>query len=62
MRTSLLSLTIIRNSISLRAFTVYMENLLQFETSLWSNLPNKIDTEVSFTASHVNTDHEDTFN
>ena len=62
MRTSLLSLTILRNSFSLRAFTVYMENLLQFEISLWSNLPNKFDTEMSVIGSHVNTDYEDTFN
>ena len=33
----LLTKMILRNFISLRAFTVYMENSLQFEISLWSN-------------------------
>ena len=35
----LLTKLILRNFISLRAFTVYMKNSLQFEISLWSNWP-----------------------
>ena len=49
---------ILRNFISLCAFTVYMESSLRLEISLWSIW--QICTKVSFTTpeSHVNADNE----
>ena len=44
---------ILRNFISLRVFTVYMENSLRFEISLSSTDRSEICTEVSFTLSEV---------
>ena len=48
---------ILRNFISLRAFTVYMENSLQFEISLWSIWPkwNLHQSEFHFDWTYVNT-------
>ena len=48
---------ILRNFISLRAFTVYMENSLQFEISqsIWQNLHQ---SEFYYARSHVNADNE----
>ena len=46
---------ILRNFISLRAFTVYMENSLWFEISLRSNLHR---SEFHYAQSHVNADNE----
>ena len=59
----LLLLMILRNFISLRAFTVYMKNSLQFEISLQSNGPkwNLHRSEFNFDWSHANTDKEVTF-
>ena len=44
---------ILRNFISLQAFTVYMENSLQFEISLRSNW-----SEFHYARTHVNADNE----
>ena len=51
---------ILRNFISLPAFTVYMENSLRFEISLRSNWPkwNLHRSEFHYTLSHVNADNE----
>ena len=51
---------ILRNFISLWAFTVYLENSLWFEFSLWSIWPkwNLIQSEFHFAQSHVNVDNE----
>ena len=49
----LATLMILRNFISLRAFTVYMENSLRFEISLRSIDRSEICTEVSFTMPEV---------
>ena len=51
---------ILRNFISLRAFTIYMENLLRFEISLrsiWAKW-NLHRTEFHYAQSHVNADNE----
>ena len=47
----LATLGILRNFISLQEFTVYMENSLRFEISLWSS-------EFHYAESHVNADNE----
>ena len=51
---------ILGNFISLRAFTVYMENSLQFEISLRSIWPkwNLHRSEFHYARSHVNADNE----
>ena len=51
---------ILRNFISLRAFTVYMENSLQFEISLRSNWLkwNLHQREFHYARSHVSADNE----
>ena len=51
---------ILRNFISLRAFTVYMENSLRFEISLRSIWPkwNLHRSEFHYAQSHVNADNE----
>ena len=51
---------ILRNFISLQAFTVYMENSLRFEISLQSNWPkwNLHRREFHYAQNHVNTDNE----
>ena len=51
---------ILRNFVSLRAFTVYMENSLRFEISLRSNWPkwNLHQSEFHYARSHVNADYE----
>ena len=56
----LLTKMILRNFISPRAFTVYMENSLQFEISLWSNWPkwNLHQSEFHFDWTYVNTNNE----
>ena len=48
---------ILRNFISLRVFTVYMEKSLQFEISqsIWQNLHQ---SEFHYARSHVNADNE----
>ena len=51
---------ILRKFISLRAFTVYMENSLQFEISLrsiWLKW-NLDQSELHYTRSHMNADNE----
>ena len=56
----LLTKLTLRNFISLRAFTVYMKNSVQFEISLWSNWPkwhlHRSDFHSAWT--HVNTNNE----
>ena len=54
---------ILRNFISLRAFTVYMENLLRFEISLRSVWPkwNLHQNDFHYAWSHVNADNEVTW-
>ena len=56
----LATLMILRNFISLWAFTVYMENSLQFEILLWSFRPkwNLHRNEFHYTRIHVNADNE----
>ena len=56
----LLTLMILRSFISLRAFTVYMENSLRFEISLRSNWPkwNLHWSEFHFAWTHVNAKNE----
>ena len=51
---------ILRNFISLRAFTAYMENSLRFEISLWSIWPvwNLHQSEFHSAQSHVNADNK----
>ena len=51
---------ILRNYILQQAFTVYMENSLQFEISLWSIWPkwNLHRSEFHYARSHVNADNE----
>ena len=51
---------ILRNLISLRGFTVYMENSLRFKISLRSIWPkwNLHRNEFHFARSHVNADNE----
>ena len=51
---------ILRNFISLRAFTIYMQNSLRFEISLRSNWPkwNLHRSEFHFAWTHVNTNDE----
>ena len=51
---------ILRNFVSLQAFTVYMENSLRFEISLRSIWPkwNLHQSEFHYTQSHVNADNE----
>ena len=54
------TLMILRNFISLRAFTVYMENSLRFEISLrsvWLKW-NLHQSELHFARSHVNANNE----
>ena len=59
----LLLLLFLRNFISLRAFTVYMKNSLQFEISLQSIGPkwNLHRSEFNFDWSHAKTDKKVTF-
>ena len=56
----LLTLMILRNFISLRAFAVYMGNSLQFEISLRLNWPkwNLHRSEFHFAWNHVNADNQ----
>ena len=51
---------ILCNFISLLAFTVYMENSLRFEVSLWSNWPvwNLHQSQFNFAWGHVNVDKQ----
>ena len=51
---------ILRNFISLRAYTIYMENPLRFEISLQSIWPkwNFHRSEFHYAQSHVNPDNE----
>ena len=51
---------ILRNFVSLRAFTVYMENSLPFEILFRSNWPkwNLHESEFHFTWGHVNGEKE----
>ena len=51
---------ILCNFISLLAYTVYMENSLRFEVSLWSNRPiwNLHQSEFNFAWGHVNADKQ----
>ena len=51
---------ILRNFISLQAFTLYMENLLRFEISLRSIWPkwNLHGSDFHYALSHVNADNE----
>ena len=48
------------NFVSLRAFTVYMENPLQFEISLQSNWPkwNLLGSKLHFAWTYVNSNNE----
>ena len=60
MRTRYYLKIILRNFISLRAFTAYMENSLRFEISLPSNWPkwNLHRSEFHFAWTHVNANNE----
>ena len=56
----LLTKMILHNFISLRSFSVYMENPLRFELSLRSNLPkwNLHRSDFHFAWTHVSTNNE----